>query len=58
VFLTLKKTLTTTNICKGFSVAMIWPLNLDAMASKMQPSKAFVDSELETWTMDLQVKNL
>jgi len=26
------------------------------MASKMQPSKAFMESELETWTMDLQVE--
>ncbi len=35
VFLTLKKTLTTTNICKGFSTIVIWALNLDAIASKM-----------------------
>jgi hypothetical protein len=35
VFLTFKKALTTTNICKGFLTIGIWPLNLDAMASKM-----------------------
>jgi hypothetical protein len=35
VFLALKKALTTTNICKGFLAIGIWPLNLDAMASKM-----------------------
>jgi len=48
VSLTLKKALTLTNTCKVFSTIVIWPLNLDAMASKMQPFKTFVDSELET----------
>jgi hypothetical protein len=43
-----KKALTSTNICKGFSAAVTWHLNPDVMVSKMQPFKAFVDSELET----------
>jgi hypothetical protein len=48
VSLTLKKTLTTTTICKGILAIMIWPLNPDVMVNKMQPFKTFMDSELET----------
>ncbi len=58
MFLTLKNALTSTNICKGFLATVTWPLNLDMMASKMQPFKTFVDSELQTWTMDLQVEEV
>lgn len=36
----------------------IWPLNSNAMASKMQPSKLFVDSEPKTQLVDLQVEKV
>jgi hypothetical protein len=58
VSLALEKALTTTNISKGFLAIGIWPLNLDAMASKKSPFEAFVDSEPKTQTMDLQVKEV
>jgi hypothetical protein len=37
--LVLKKTLKPQNIYKGFKIIKIWPLNLEAMLGKMQPSK-------------------
>jgi hypothetical protein len=36
----------------------IWPLNSDAMASKMQPFKLFVNSEPKTQLVDLQVEEV
>jgi hypothetical protein len=58
MFLTLKKTQATTNICKGFLAIGVWPLNLNALACKMQPFKLFVDSEPKTQTRDLQDKKV
>ena len=42
VSLTLKKALTSTNIRAGFRGVRIWPLDIDAMISKMDPSEGFV----------------
>ena len=42
VFLALRKALTTSNIKAGFRGSEIWPLNFQAMQSKMGPSKGFV----------------
>jgi hypothetical protein len=36
----------------------IWPLNSNAMASKMQPFKLFVDSEPKSQLVDLQVEEV
>ena len=38
----LKKTLTSTNIRVGFKGTRIWPLNFEAMKSKVDPSEGFV----------------
>ena len=42
VLLALKKVLTSANIRAGFQTSGIWPLNLEAMKSKMDPSEGFV----------------
>ena len=42
VSLALKKALTSANIRAGFKRSGIWPLNLEAMKSKMGPSEGFV----------------
>jgi hypothetical protein len=36
----------------------IWPLNPNAMVSKMQPFKLFVDGEPKTQLVDLQVEDV
>ncbi len=44
-FLALKKTFNPQNIYKGFKTIRIWPLNLETMLGKMQPSKKFMDTK-------------
>ncbi len=41
-----------------FLATEIQPLNLDAMASKMQPFKLIVDNEPKTQHVDLQVEKV
>jgi len=53
-----KMALTSSNICKGFLATPIYPLNLDAMVSKIQPFQQFMDIELEIHLVDLQVEEL
>jgi Tfp pilus assembly protein PilZ len=41
-----------------FLATKIWPLNPNAMASKMQPFKLLVDNEPKTQHVDLQVEEV
>ena len=55
VFLSLKKTLTPSNIRLGFKECHIWPLKPQAMTNKMEPSNTFkpMDVEVEEYVEEI-----
>ena len=56
VSLGLKKALTPTNIKAGFRGTRIWPINLEAMNSKMGPSESFLPRSSAKVAQDVEIE--